>query len=180
MDKGHLVEVGPIGDILRAYGRSLDEGLALDHNVKGAALLDVRATTRNSIGDVTSTFGVGDSMRLQLVFAGPPSVYQPRSLFRITSGEREDLIEASSVGWRPAPTARRGPSRPPSIPCHSTPACTSSGAASPPAHRRSVPWGGRRSGPLRVRPPADWRCPPGGSTASITLLGVRTKWWLGS
>lgn len=182
LDKGRLVEVGPIGDILRAYGRSLDEGLALDHNVDAGELRCVRATTRNSIGDVTSTFGVGDSMRLQLVFAGPPSVYQPEVRLRITHGEREDLIEASSApgGLAAGP---HGPTWSVEATIDSLPLnprmyqlwCSVS-TGSPP--ERAMGW--QEIGAFRVRPPADWATSPAMTSMAGPPVAVGTKWRLGS
>ncbi len=96
LDRGRLVEVGPIGDVLRAYSRSLDEGLALDGGDTEAGLRCTRATTSNALGDLTSTFEVGESLTLDLRFDGRAVLTGPEITLRITDGEREDLIECGS------------------------------------------------------------------------------------
>ncbi len=97
LDRGRLIQQGPISDVLRAYSRSLDQGLSLEHGDHDGQLRCVRATTSNSLGELTSTFGVGESLKLDLAFAGSSALEQPQVNLRITDGEREDLIECGSA-----------------------------------------------------------------------------------
>jgi hypothetical protein len=96
LERGRLVDQGPIGDILRAYSRSLSEGQADFGDEDGDRLRCVRVVTSDERGRQTATFHPGDPVDIDLSFSGPGPLHQPRVHVRITDGSGEDLIECVS------------------------------------------------------------------------------------
>lgn len=101
LERGRLIDQGPIGDVLRAYGRALHEGQVSP--AEGDGLQCVRVATSDDAGRPAATFHPGDPILFELTFNGPVPLDQPQVLLRITDGIGDDLIEAAS------PTTGGGP-----------------------------------------------------------------------
>jgi ABC-type polysaccharide/polyol phosphate transport system ATPase subunit len=101
LEHGRLVDQGPIGDILRAYGRSLHQSEAREI---GHDRLDcVRVATFDRGDHPAASFRPGDPMRIDLTFHGPHGMERPQVQLRITDGVGDDLIECVSPAHVPSP-----------------------------------------------------------------------------
>lgn len=196
LDKGRLIEHGPIGDVLRSYTRSLDHGLSLERSDSDGAVRCIGAVTANALDDVTSTFRVGDPMKLRLTFEGLAGLDRAQVHLRITDGQREDLVECSSpiapegldqlIIGRPGATGLEVPGvaesrRASTVECRidSLPLnprmyqlwCSVS-AGSP--AERVMPW--QEVGAFRVQPPTDWASDHRLTSIAGPPVAVGAKW----
>ncbi len=186
LDRGRMVEQGPIGDVLRSYGRALDAGLSLNEDATGRSGGDgvrcVRATTSNCLDELTSTFNVGDPMKLRLAFEGRAPVERPVVSLRITDGHRGDLIEVGSssdpvlVGnlgtdWEAECTIESLPLNPRMYQLWCS---VSSGSSA----QKLMPW--TEIGAFRVRQTDDWASDRSISSIAGPPVAVSAKWHLGS
>ncbi|MEL7157298.1 MAG: hypothetical protein AAFN30_11930, partial [Actinomycetota bacterium] len=116
LERGKLIDQGPIGEILRAYGRSLHESQVSPTG--GDGLQCVRVATFDAGGRPAATFGPRAPIVFELTFDGPDVIEQRQVLIRITDGIGDDLIEAASpiMGSSPAGTTWTARCRIDSIP----------------------------------------------------------------
>lgn len=101
LEQGRLIDQGPIGDILRDYGRSLHE--SENRARDGEGLQCVRVATADGAGRPAATFGPGDAVAFELTFDGPEPIERPQVLLRISDGIGDDLIEAASPAMAAGP-----------------------------------------------------------------------------
>ncbi|MDH4280099.1 MAG: polysaccharide ABC transporter ATP-binding protein, partial [Acidimicrobiia bacterium] len=100
LDRGRLVQQGSIGDILRDYSRSLDDGTVLDETATTGAnpesIRCLRVVTSDDSGRQTSTFRPGDPVTVRLTFAGGVPDEPHRVALRVRDGYGGDLVELAT------------------------------------------------------------------------------------
>jgi lipopolysaccharide transport system ATP-binding protein len=104
LHQGELRDQGPIGDVLRAYNRSLEEegSMQLQPGLSAGGLACVGVTLIDRDRRVTSTFTVGSALEVELTFEAAAPVANAQVSIRISGGQWEDLVECVSP---PAPRA---------------------------------------------------------------------------
>jgi ABC-type polysaccharide/polyol phosphate transport system ATPase subunit len=93
LDRGQLIQEGPIGDVLRDYSRSLDGGLVMDPEHGDGEVQCLRTSTFDGDDSPRSTFRPGDPMTVRLTLAGQACFDRRRLSLRIRDGQGDDLIE---------------------------------------------------------------------------------------
>ena len=94
LDQGRLKEEGPIGEVLRSYNRSLEEGLSMGHSDHDDIRV-TRASCLDGLGETTSTVAARKPLTIRVEFESPAPIDRPQVQLRITDGQWEDLIECS-------------------------------------------------------------------------------------
>jgi ABC-type polysaccharide/polyol phosphate transport system ATPase subunit len=94
LERGRLVEQGPIGEVLRSYSTALHEGQTSE--AIEDELRCVHVGTFDQDGRPAVAFRPGDRIQLDLAFRGPVGLDEPQVVLRITDGVGDDLIECAS------------------------------------------------------------------------------------
>lgn len=178
LDRGRLIQEGPISDVLRDYSRSLDAGLVIDDQPANGEVRCLRTATFDGDGNPCSTFRPGDAMTVRMTFAGGREYDCRRLSMRIRDGQGDDLIECvteiesvSANGSAPTWTAQ---CRIASIPLNPRMYQLWCSVADGSVPKRRLDW--TEVGGFRVEIPSEWASGQTMTSAAGPAVAVSADW----